>query len=353
MDFNIIDLKYNDRIRNLDIKAKGKVKSEKNFPVFCIDNKEYIFKPLSKSKPFCTPCFAFSEVYWSNIINKYFDNKAPIYRLSICDDYEKNQSKYRNQGTIVPNLINEKQKLVNLLEYFRNNNDKNVDINNYINYCGKYYDYTCIFNSKLIEDNIFLGEELAKQVLISILKVDTNYHYENVNFLFEEGNLKNLAAPIDHEFSSLFMYPDNNGLFLLNINPFINTLQNDIKAEEYITNNIECILNNINLIVERYPNIVKEFINNINNLLKDIDSLNIIFDERYLYPFSSFDFEEYKKEENYSKIYNPKYKKQLLNIKEYFNKIKIYTIIVSLLLEKLLTKKIEEENNIKKIIKKP
>ena len=60
---SIIIFNYKDRIRNLEVEAKGEVKSKKHFPVFNIDNKEFIFKPLSKSKPFCTPCFALSEVF--------------------------------------------------------------------------------------------------------------------------------------------------------------------------------------------------------------------------------------------------------------------------------------------------
>ena len=84
MDFDIYEFNYEDRIGNLKNEAQSKVKSEKHFPIFDIDGEKYIFKPLSKTKSFLTPFFAYSEVFWSNIINSYFDDKAPLYKLAIC-----------------------------------------------------------------------------------------------------------------------------------------------------------------------------------------------------------------------------------------------------------------------------
>lgn len=37
MDFNVYSFDYNNRIRNLDVEAKGVVKSTKFFPIFNID----------------------------------------------------------------------------------------------------------------------------------------------------------------------------------------------------------------------------------------------------------------------------------------------------------------------------
>ena len=87
-DWNVYHYDYRNRLRNLTSSAKGVVKSNKFFPVFLEDGKEKVFKPLSKTKPLSTPYFAYSEVYWSTIINKYFDSNTPIYRLAICQNIE-------------------------------------------------------------------------------------------------------------------------------------------------------------------------------------------------------------------------------------------------------------------------
>ena len=62
VDFSVKDYDYNLRDGNLDSEAKGVVKSKKNFPYFIEDGKKVIFKPLSRTKPFSTPYFAYSEV---------------------------------------------------------------------------------------------------------------------------------------------------------------------------------------------------------------------------------------------------------------------------------------------------
>ena len=48
------------------------------------------------------------------------------------------------------------------------------------------------------------------QILISVLKGDQNYHYENIAFVCNaSGQILRLAPMIDHEFSTYFMFPDN------------------------------------------------------------------------------------------------------------------------------------------------
>lgn len=42
--FELTKVEYKNRIGNLDVEASSKVKSKKYFPIFKIDNKEYIFK---------------------------------------------------------------------------------------------------------------------------------------------------------------------------------------------------------------------------------------------------------------------------------------------------------------------
>lgn len=298
IDFNVYNYEYNKKIRSLNIEAQGQTKSKKYFPVYLIDGKEYIFKPLSKTKPFTTPLFAYAEVFWSNVINKYFDVNAPIYNLAICNGYEENEKKYHNQGTIVESIIKKEEKLVNLLEYFKNNPDKNVDINNYINYCGVFYDYTDIFKSDIISNNEYLASSLANQVLISILRSDINYHYENVSFIYENNKLKRLAPPIDHEFSTYFLYPDNLTIHLLNYFSYLEVLQ--LKEIKDDSNN--CwpetkgkinIIKNIDFICENYHNVVENFLINLDKLITDLQTNDLKFsnNEDYQYPFNTFDFE--------------------------------------------------------------
>ena len=69
INYETVHFNYADRIGNLTAEAVGVVKGEKHFPVYSGNR---IFKPLSKSKPFSTPLFAYAEVFWSNVINEYF-----------------------------------------------------------------------------------------------------------------------------------------------------------------------------------------------------------------------------------------------------------------------------------------
>ena len=77
INYETVHFNYADRIGNLTAEAVGVVKGEKHFPVY---GGNRIFKPLSKSKPFSTPLFAYAEVFWSNVINEYFVS-APLYQL--------------------------------------------------------------------------------------------------------------------------------------------------------------------------------------------------------------------------------------------------------------------------------
>ena len=67
--------------------SAGIVKCFRAFPVFGND----MFKPLSKTKPLTTPLFGLSEVVWSTIIHDYFNPDTPIYKLAVCEGYEKEQ----------------------------------------------------------------------------------------------------------------------------------------------------------------------------------------------------------------------------------------------------------------------
>ena len=108
---------YSSRTRNLTAEAVGVVKGEKHFPIFAGN---LVFKPLTKSKPFSTPLFAYAEVFWSWVINEYFI-PAPQYHLAICGGYEAETEKYYDYGTVCPMIYGKGEHLMNLLEsdYFK------------------------------------------------------------------------------------------------------------------------------------------------------------------------------------------------------------------------------------------
>ena len=203
-DFGIRHLDYNQRKGMILKDSVGVVKCKKAFPIYDIDGRDELFKPLSKTKPWSTPFFAISEVFWSTIINHFFDSNAPIYKLAICDGYEEAYPSRYSKGVLVPSIIKEDEELLNLLEYYRAHPCDSVDIDKYKNFCGQYYDYTSILNSPVFQDNRALGSSLAYQILLSLLKNDLNFHYENVAFITKSGQITSLAPPIDHEFSLPF-----------------------------------------------------------------------------------------------------------------------------------------------------
>ena len=98
MCYKVRHYRYKDRIGNLKAEAVGVVSGEKHFPIF---PGNMIFKPLTKSKPFSTPLYAYAEVFWSTVINKYF-MPAPQYELATCEGYEEVNEKYLDYGTAVP-----------------------------------------------------------------------------------------------------------------------------------------------------------------------------------------------------------------------------------------------------------
>jgi len=134
--FKVKEVNYIDRIDEIDKFSSGKVKSQKKFPIFLDDNeKRCIFKPLSPSKPYSNPTFAYSEVYWSYLINTFFDERAPKYELAICNDMPSKDSQEisNRKGVLVESYLKSNQHDVNLLEYYRANPDKSVNIDEYIN----------------------------------------------------------------------------------------------------------------------------------------------------------------------------------------------------------------------------
>lgn len=71
-----------------------------------------------------------------------------------------------------------------------------------------FYDYTEILESDYFQTHPAMAEELVLQILVSILKGDQNYHYENIAFVCrEDDKILRLAPMIDHEVFNIFHVP--------------------------------------------------------------------------------------------------------------------------------------------------
>ena len=266
-DFKIRNLKYQDRDDMLIKESAGVVKCQKAFPIYHTENGVKIFKPLSKTKPLTTPLFGISEVFWSTIIHQYFDEKAPVYKLARCEGYDKDYPSRYSKGTLVPSVLKEGEHLVNLLEYYRKHPSSDVDIDQYVNYCGIYYDYNMILNALPFQKDDALAKELAYQILISILKCDINFHYENVAFIAKENQIVSLAPPIDHEFSIPFLYPDDALLYNLYYGSYNMALLTGTADNGNI--NLGALLRNIECIKEKYPEIADKFVQRLEQFIID------------------------------------------------------------------------------------
>ena len=277
---------YTERTGNLKAEAAGVVKSEKHFPIF---DGNLVFKPLTKSKPLSTPLFAYAEVFWSWVIQEYFED-VPKYQLAFCSGYEKETEKYYDYGTVVPLIYGEGEHLVNLLEFFRGYPDKKVEIDNYENYCQMFYDYTQILESDYFQKHTDMAEELAMQILISILKGDQNYHYENVAFICNgTGKILRLAPMLDHEFSTYFMFPDSWERHIYCLKELERSIEGDevqpkeyawiknVKEREMTEKSAVCLNRNLLYIKEHYPKICEKFLEKLKILEYDLKQNEKLF----------------------------------------------------------------------------
>ena len=280
INYETVHFNYADRIGNLTAEAVGVVKGEKHFPVYSGNR---IFKPLSKSKPFSTPLFAYAEVFWSNVINEYFVS-APLYQLAFCHGYEEETQKYYDYGTVVPRIYNEDEQLLNLLEFFRKYPDEKVDIDQYENYCMMFYDYTDILEASYFQNHEDMAEQLAMQILVSMLKGDQNYHYENIAFVCnKKGEILRLAPMIDHEFSTYFMFPDNSAQHMYWYSELIRSMEgHEVQDYEYdclknpkerqmMEKSAVCLHKNLMYIKEHYPEVTGKFLEKLNCLKHDLE----------------------------------------------------------------------------------
>lgn len=279
--------KYSARSGNLKAEAVGVVKGEKHFPVF---EGDVVFKPLTKSKPLSKPLFAYAEVFWSWVIDAYF-MPAPQYQLAFCEGYEAEVEKYYDYGTVSPMIYGEGEHLLNLLEFFRKYPDDKVHIDDYVNYCQMFYDYTEILESDYFQTHPAMAEELVLQILASILKGDQNYHYENIAFVCrEDDKILRLAPMIDHEFSTYFMFPDSMPRQMYWFEQLARSIQGDevqLGEFDYLTNETErhlmeksatCLHKNLIYIREHYPEVCQVFLEKLSRLEKDLKEKKELFE---------------------------------------------------------------------------
>jgi len=195
---------------------------------------------------------------------------------------EKEQNKYYDKGVLVESLTQNNEELINLYDYFLENQEECIDIKNYINYCMKNYDYTNILSSNFIKSNRNIGENIAYQILLSILRQDRNFHYENVNFILDNNELI-VAPPIDFEFSLPFLYPDDENNYKKEKEKYQSSLEIKLEDDETIkllkmlgikVNSV--IQDNIIHIVMNYPNVVESFIENLNDFIKDMSNILLV-----------------------------------------------------------------------------
>ena len=382
---NLFEIEEYDNLekkRNLDVKSSGIITSTKYFPVFEENEKEIIIKPLSKTKPFSTPLFSYSEVYWSYLTNKYIDSNTPVYKLAICKNLTQEQPKYFEKGCRVENILKEGEHLVNLLEFFRKNQEEGIEIDNYINYCEVQYDYEPILRSTFFRKNKELGKSLAEQILCSILRRDENYHYENVSFIEKDGKIIKIAPMLDFEYSQMFMYPDMKELhearfshydegmgplfkydatlsYKQNLVLFQKKLEEETIYDQIDDFHFSNLKKNLKTIVELYPELVEKFMEKISRMKKEVEELNIEINNDFIGSFSSLDWEPTrmllkggKKENDKEYLYAKKRAEEnkiTLNQQDFIDKLKKETIWsidkLTYILSILLNEKIKDYEN--------
>lgn len=292
INYDVLKVDYRTRLRNLSVSAQSSVKSDKFFPVFLIDGNEKIFKPLSKTKPLSTPYFAYSEVVWSNILHDFFDKSIPIYKLAMIENIEDDFPSKYHHGVLVDNIEEDGSSLVNLYEYYRDNPDDNFSILEYENYCGEVYNYQKIFDTKFMIENIDIAKEFAYQLLMSILKSDENYHYENPLFKSVNGKLSGMAPMIDHEFSTMFLLLDNILAHDYHFGKATHSLlfmNHDFSKYSLLQQRFfSTIARNLRVIINKFPDVSYDFLEKLRVFLEYIKENPLVLEDKgYMVPFNS------------------------------------------------------------------
>ncbi len=153
----------------------------------------------------------------------------------------------------------------------------------------EFYSYTDILDSDFIKNNPSLGGDLAFQILLAILRHDYNYHYENVNFIEENGRIVGINPPIDFEFSSMFIYPDDSILERQYYNNYRWQLRLRSKRHFEIARSLNLedsirskSLENIGKIVLLYPEIVERFLICLDDFLQNVNDINLSDDNDFI-----------------------------------------------------------------------
>ena len=292
--------------------SAGIVKCFRAFPVFGND----MFKPLSKTKPLTTPLFGLSEVVWSTIIHDYFNPDTPIYKLAVCEGYDVQFPSRYAEGTIVPLVNNPHEKLVNLIEYYQSHPEERImipaeetneepeiiiqepskeptiNIIDYTNYAGVYYDYTPVLESHFFKTNPEHAKQLVEGILLSILKNDLNFHYENATIIYDQyGKPLRMAPPIDHEFSLPFLYPDEPNFLAAYHLHFTETLRNNAAPLNKVLDESQVhasnIIKNIRYIAAHFPNVLNDFNKKLARFINDFQSADFVIPDEYNKPYST------------------------------------------------------------------
>ena len=167
--------------------------------------------------------------------------------------------------------------MVNLLSYFRAYPDPHVDIDSYINYCGKIYDYVPILESSFFRENAW-GEALAKEILFSVLEENQNFHYENVSLIFEGNHPLRLTPPLDHEFSTKFLFVDTT------------ESRKEYLTSYHFSDSESTLGKNLSFIIHTYPEMCRAFLDSLEQLVSSLSTLEIRLDSDFIGMISSSDF---------------------------------------------------------------
>ena len=372
--FGVQEVNYADRIGAIDKESAGVVKCQKNFPIFAgHDGKQKIFKPLSPTKPYANPMFAYSEVWWSHLINNFIDERAPRYQLARCHGMppKAGQEIFLEKGTLVDSYLEPGQHDMNLLEYYRANPDPEVDIDQYTNYCDHIYDYRDIFNSELFSRQPELSSRLAEMVLTSIMTININFHYENVTFICENDKVVDLAPPIDHEFSLLSINPHNsqrrheqklaNYESLLTgtwVDKELQTTHIDPIGRDaplYATDhsNFDAMQSNLQIICDKHPNTVRNFIEKMQKMREFLITHHIVFQSmsNFIEPFHDLESYVYyyrkpsHNNEEMAKLYESYVKvgsRKKINLEKFGADAIKHTLLYSRLLEEQIEQYLEQ-----------
>lgn len=129
------------------------------------------------------------------------------------------------------------------------------------------------------------------QILVSILKGDQNYHYENIAFVCDEDDkILRLAPMIDHEFSTYFMFPDSMPRQMYWFEQLARSIQGDEVQRgefDYLTKETErhlmeksatCLHKNLVYIREHYPKVCAAFLEDLSRLENDLKEEKELFE---------------------------------------------------------------------------